>query len=60
VQQESRGRILKIRIQSLGNGDETDAVLLQRLDVVQAIHERTAKAVQFPYPEAIELPCPGR
>jgi hypothetical protein len=34
VQQESRGRILKIRIQPLGDGDEPDAVLLQRLDVV--------------------------
>jgi hypothetical protein len=28
VQQESRGRILKISIQPLGDGDEPDAVLL--------------------------------
>jgi DNA-binding transcriptional LysR family regulator len=45
VQQESRDRILKISIQPLADGDEPDAVLLQRFDVVQAVHERTAKSV---------------
>jgi hypothetical protein len=39
VQQKPRRRILEIRIQSLGDIDEPDAVLLQDLDVVQAVHQ---------------------
>ena len=39
VQQKPRRRILEIRIQSLGDRDEPDAVLLQDLDVVQAVHQ---------------------
>ena len=39
VQQKPRWRILEIRIQSLGDRDEPDAVLLQDLDVVQAAHQ---------------------
>ena len=49
VQQESRGRILKISIQPLGDGDKPNAVLLLCLDVVQAVNERATKPVQLPY-----------
>jgi len=40
---------------SLGDIDEPDAVLLQDLNVVQAVDERATKTVQLPYQEAIKF-----
>jgi hypothetical protein len=34
-------------IEALGHGDESDAVVLQRLDVVQAVHQGAAERSNF-------------
>ena len=42
-----------------GGRYEPDTAALQFLDVVQAIDQGTAKAVQLPDQDQIEFPCPG-
>jgi hypothetical protein len=48
-----------VGVQVLGDGDEADPVPLKFLDVVQAVDEGAAEAIQFPDQEDVESPCPG-
>jgi hypothetical protein len=58
MEEESRRGILQVRVEPLRNGDEPGAVLLQGLDVVQAVHQRSPEPVELPHQNAIKLPCP--
>jgi hypothetical protein len=48
LQEESRCRISLVRVESLGDGNESDATALQDLDVVETVHQGAAKPVQLP------------
>src|SRR5712691_5213347 len=58
MQEESRRRILEVRVEALRHRDEPSAVLFQRLDVVQAVHQRSPEPIELPHENAIKLPCP--
>ena len=52
MEQKPGGGVLDIGIESLGDGDEPDAVVFQESDIVQAVHQGPAKAIQFPDQQA--------
>jgi hypothetical protein len=56
VEQEPRGRIPDIGIEALRHRNEADSLVIQESDVVQAVNQRSPKAVQFPDQQASELP----
>jgi len=59
MQQKAAGRIGMGSIEILGDGQEPDAVTLERLDVVEAIDQRTAEAVELADGHGFELACSG-
>jgi hypothetical protein len=59
MEQEPACGMPLIGIEALGDGDKPDAVVLQGADVLQAVHQGAAEAVQLPNQEAIEFPCHG-
>jgi len=59
VKQEPRGGVLLVRVQALGDCDETDPAVLQRVDAVDEVDQGTPEAVQFPAQDAVELPVAG-
>jgi hypothetical protein len=48
VEQKSRGGILLVGIEPLGDGDKPDPLPLKLLDIVQAVHQGAPEAIQFP------------
>lgn len=56
LEEETGCRIPLVRIESLGDSDEPDSVVLQDLNVVETIHQGAPEPVELPNQEAIEFP----
>jgi len=59
MEQKPGCRILHVGVEALGDGDEPDTVILQELNAVQAVHQGTPEAVQFPDQEALKRVDPA-